>query len=231
MIKEISFEVASQTHEGVIIGADVTVPPNFVFIHGAGMGTFERAFTFSDAILEKGGSILAFNQSGAGKDAENILQSSLERRTAETKEAIKQFAAKDNLTISGSSMGGHIALRMLEYFPIKNIVLFCPAIYNRHAFTVKFGANFREAIKPGSWRDSEVLELLDEFSGRILIVIGEEDEVIPPGVVELLEAHSSNASQKEILRVPGAPHQIHFWLEEHPKERRLVAEKVAEFAS
>jgi len=54
--------------------------PEFIFIHGAGTGTKERIHTFSDVLEDNGVTMLAFDQSGAGNDIQNLKQSSLEKR-------------------------------------------------------------------------------------------------------------------------------------------------------
>jgi pimeloyl-ACP methyl ester carboxylesterase len=231
MQKDFSFTYDGQDHEAFVIGKDVTHLPTFVWIHGGGVGTKERIYTSSDVLEEKNITMLSFDQSGAGKDKDNIKQSSLQRRTEETKYAIEHFASKEPLTVCGSSMGGEIALRMLEHFPIKSIILFCPAIYDEAAFLVKFGEGFTDLIRePNSWQRSSTLPLLEKFTGELLIVIGELDSVIPPGVIELLDTHSPQVSRKEIYRIPNCGHKYQEYLDEHPDEGERVAQKVLEFS-
>ena len=231
MQKSFSFSVDDKEHDAVIIGKDLSVLPTFVLIHGGGAGSKERIYTYSSFLEEKGISMFAFDQSGAGKDKDNIKQSSLERRTSESIHAIKNFASKEPLVICGSSMGGEVVLRILAFFPVKSLILFCPAIYSSKAFSVKFGEGFTEVIRePDNWRHSAALPLLEKFEGKLLIIIGELDTVIPPGVIEALDKHSFNASKKEIYRIPGCPHRYQEWLTEHPGELQRVAEKVAEYS-
>lgn len=231
MQKAFSFNFEGQDHDAIIVGKDTSVPPTFVLIHGGGAGSKERIYTYVDFLEEKGISMLAFDQSGAGKDKDNIKQSSLERRTNESIYAIKNFASKEPLVVCGSSMGGEIALRMLAFFDVKSLVLFCPAIYSEKGFSVKFGEGLTEIIRePDSWKTSAALGLLEKFEGKLLIIIGELDTVIPPDVITALDAHSPNVSKKEIYRIPGCPHRYQEWLVEHSDELQKVAEKVAEYS-
>jgi pimeloyl-ACP methyl ester carboxylesterase len=231
MQKSFSFNFDGSNHDAIIIGKDHSILPTFVLIHGGGAGSKERIHTYSDFLAEKEITMLAFDQSGAGKDKDNIKQSSLEKRTKESIYAIENFASKEPLVICGSSMGGEIALRMLEFFSIKSLVLFCPAIYNEKAFHVKFGEGFTEIIRePNNWTQSAALPLLEKFEGKLLIIIGELDTVIPAGVIEALDQHSPNVSQKEIYRIPGCSHRYQEWLAEHPQELRKVAQKVVEYS-
>jgi len=230
--KTFNFTFAGQTHEAIILAQDLNQKPDFVFSHGAGGAGKERVLAVADALVTAGHSVLAFDHSGAGRDKENLNQSSLERRVNELRFAIGEFADKDNLAVCGSSMGGHVALKMLEFFPVKKLVLFSPALYDAAAYSVPFGPQFSAIIRqPESWRNTNVTAPLESFHGRLLIVIGELDDVIPPGVIELLDRNSPNASAKEIMRVPGCPHLIQRWLMEHETERRLVGAKIVEYCS
>ncbi len=231
MQKAFSFNFEGQDHDAVVIGKDISVSPIFVLIHGGGAGSKERIYTFSDLLEERGINMLAFDQSGAGKDKDNIKRSSLERRTNESNYAIKNFASKEPLVVCGSSMGGEIALRTLAFFDVKSLVLFCPAIYSEKAFPIKFGEGFTEIIRePDSWKTSAALGLLEKFEGKLLIIIGAFDTVIPSDVIDALDKHSPNVSKKEIHRIPGCPHRYQEWLAEHPNELQKVCEKVADYS-
>jgi pimeloyl-ACP methyl ester carboxylesterase len=231
MQKDFSFNVKGRTHDAIVIGKDLSVLPTFVLIHGGGAGSKERIHTYSEFLEDKGVNMLAFDQSGAGKDKDNILQSSLEQRTNESIYAIESFASKDPLVICGSSMGGEIALRLLRSFSVKSLILFCPAIYSDKAFSVKFGEGFTEIIREqDSWQQSAIFPYLKDFKGKLLIIVGELDSVIPPGVIEVLEKQSTNVSRKEVYKIPGCPHRYQEWLAEHPEELKKVCEKVAEYS-
>lgn len=230
MQKSFSFDFKDKNHEAIIIAPDISTKPTFVLIHGA-TGSKELIHPYADALLEKGIATLAFDQSGTGKDAVNLKRSSLQARVEESKYAIENFAAKEPLIVRGSSMGGEIAIRMTEFFPVKSLILFCPAIYDEAAFGVTFGEGFSTIIaEPESWKKSAALDILEKFTGKLLIVIGEEDEVIPPGVIALLDAHSSSVSKKEIFRIPGCPHKYQKWLAEHSDVLEKVEQKVVEFS-
>lgn len=231
MQKTFSFKLKDREHEAIILANDFSVQPSFVFIHGAGVGTKERIHTFSEVLLEHNISMFAFDQSGAGKDAPQLSQSSLEARTDEAKFAIGEFAATGGLTICGSSMGGEIAIRMLEFFPVKNLILFCPGIYDERAFPVRFDQGFTDIIRqPESWRNSYTFSLLRAFTGNLLIVIGSEDTVIPSAVIQSLDQAAVQTNRKEVMWIPGCPHGYQGWLAEHPDMSHVVAQKVLEFS-
>ncbi len=230
MQRDFSFTFEGREHDACIITKDPAQVPNFVLIHGGG-GSKERIHTYASALAERGISMLAFDQSGAGKDKDNIKQSSLEQRTNESLYAIEKFAAKDPLVIFGLSMGGEIALRLLEKFEVKSLILLGPAVYDKRAYSIKFGEGFTDIIREeGSWKNTASFEMLEKFTGKLLILIGDSDTVIPPGVIDALDAHSPNVSKKEIYKIPGCPHACHDWFLEHPDELAKVMEKIIEYS-
>jgi pimeloyl-ACP methyl ester carboxylesterase len=204
-------------------------PADFIHFHGAGKSTKERARPLLESLSEVVPSIVTFDFSGHGESTGDLKHSSLHKRVLEARVAIEQFTNKEKLTISASSMGGNIALKMLPLYDVKNLVLFAPAIYSDEAFEVPFGQGFTEIIrKPDSWKQSDVFASLETFTGNVLICIGDHDEVIPAGLVDETYKHASNAARKEIVRLKGCPHAMHSWLDVHPSERARVVAKIAE---
>jgi pimeloyl-ACP methyl ester carboxylesterase len=124
-------------------------------------------------------------------------------------------------------MGGHIALSLLRAHQVETLLLIAPAIYAMEAFAVPFGPGFSEIIRRNeSWQRADVLEPLQSFRGNLLIYVGEDDAVIPPGVIDLLDEHSPNASTKRIVRVPGWGHRLPVWLAEDQAARMVLAQEL-----
>lgn len=77
------------------------------------------------------------------------------------------------------------------------------------AYAVLFNAGFTEIIRrPNSWESSDAWELLSRFTGRLLIVAGERDTVIPPGVIRNIYESARNATERTLFVAPGASHTI-----------------------
>ncbi len=229
--EELSFEHAGILHPAIRLSGNGPKNP-VLYVHGAGTGSKERILAIAPELTEGGLSIISFDQSGAGGNAEQLAGSSLERRTNEAIAAAAAFMPKEPFTVIGSSMGAYVALKLLDRFPIKSLVLMYPAVYSRRAFSVPFGNGFREIIRePNSWQNTDVLEPLRAFTGKLLIAIGEKDEKIPAGVVELLESNAPKASLQETVWVPEAPHQLMEWLREHGAVRKSLTRKIIEYAS
>lgn len=232
MISKVSFKVGKENLSGLFFKNETIVNRgNILFLHGAGEAQKDKVFKLASTLLENQISSFAFDFSGHGESSGNLHESSLQKRVDEALGALEQFTT-DNLTICAFSMGGHIALELLRSVPIQNLVLFCPAIYTPKAFRIPFDEKFTKVIRePDSWKNAEVLELLQKFTGKLLIFIGEKDKVIPKGVIELIDTNAISSSRKEIIIIPDVGHQI---LLAAKKDKRLmdtIVEKVVQVSS
>jgi uncharacterized protein len=223
------FQVGGETLDGLEF-SDESENPSLLLVHGAGQSVKERTNYLSERLLKRGIGSFAFDHSGHGGSTGNLNESSLEKRIQEAIEAAKFLDNNKPITVSGGSMGGYISLKLLDYLNVQSLILFCPAIYDEVAYKLQFNENFTKAIRrEESWRDSDVLRSLEKFTGNLLVIIGEDDEVIPEGVIELLDKHSINTKRKEIIKIPNCSHQIHRWLSEHTEEANRITDKMIEY--
>jgi len=232
MTSKITFKVGKENLSGMFFESESSISrANILFLHGAGKAKKDKVFHLAQALLENQISSFAFDFSGHGESSGYLQESSLQKRVQEAQGALEQFTT-DKLTICAFSMGGHIALELLRVVPIQNLILFCPAIYTPEAFNLPFDERFSNVIrKPESWKNAEVIKSLQNFTGKILIMIGEKDEVIPKGVIELINSNAMSAVRKEIFIIPNVGHQI---LSAADKDRNLmnaIIKKVIQFSS
>lgn len=230
-INSFTLQVDEENIVGSILNSDLsTLPPHFVYLHGAGIGIKEGIHSIAPTIINTGINILSFDFSGHGESTGALRKSSLKKRTREATAVIDQFSSKQPLIVCGSSMGGYLAIKMLEFYQIELLILFCPALYNENAYRMPFDQGFTEIIrKPNSWEKTDVLPLLQSYTGKLLIIIGEKDEVIPSGVIDLLMRHSISAEKKELYIIPDCPHRIVKWITEQDDERLSLQKKILEF--
>lgn len=229
--EELQFKVDNE-----VLSALSLLPPSgakhqiFSF-HGAGSSSKDRIlYLLRELSMRSNLGALAFDFSGHGESSGSIGELSLKKREQQAEEAVNKFG-NEPLHLIGSSMGGDTALRMLEYVRPHTIVLFAPALYTDDVYETPFGTDFTAAIrKPESWKQaSAVLSLLEGYTGQLLIFIGEEDEVVPRGVIDLLDTHSTQVSRKEIVRLPGCDHSIHSYISENAQIKEEVIHKILDF--
>lgn len=202
----IDFQVGREKLVGELVGST----PQLLVLHGAGQANRERAKPLIESITkETGRGAFLFDFSGHGESSGTLNSSSLQKRTAEADEAWKFLTAGVPITVIGFSMGGHVALELLASRTIDNLILFYPGLYTNEAFNVPFDERFSEVIrKPDSWRSALALNYLRDFKGNLLVVWGENDAVVPRGVVDLLYESASSARSREVFVVANGEHLL-----------------------
>ncbi|AXO90127.1 alpha/beta hydrolase [Pseudomonas parafulva] len=159
-------------------------------------------------------------------------------------------------TLVGHSLGASIALKLAAQRPqIDKLVLICPAVYPDAAHGAPFGPAFSAAIRtPWAFLDCDSYAFLRQFSGRVLLVIGEYDGLnskthgqgagtsagtrllrgvpryspIPEEVTHAL-LRSVPAPHVQCLLLTDCDHGIAAHLRDAPQVADQVAETVAEF--
>lgn len=232
-IKRVQFKAENEILVGNIVTDNNVDKPSLLFIHGAGQTTTkERVRSLALKLAEHHISSFGFDFSGHGESTGKLEESSLYKRTKEAKEALKFLNTEKPISVCAFSMGGHVALDLLRTESIKTLLLFCPAIYAKEAFHAPFNGKFSDIIREKeSWRKTDVLDGLETFSGNLFICIGEMDNIIPKGVIELLDGSSSKAQKKEIMVLKNANHHLMRWFTENEDVMDSVVEKFLYFLS
>jgi pimeloyl-ACP methyl ester carboxylesterase len=209
-VTDISFVAGEETLAGRWIFSDGGKDKGVVLLHGAGESNKERALPLAKCLAAQHNiNSFAFDFSGHGESSGSRDASSLTKRVEEAKRAIEVSGFKEPFALCAFSMGGHIALELLRDRCVNALILFYPAVYSSEAAAILFGKpEFTAAIRqPNSWRKSDVFEALSSFSGRLLVVIGENDEVIPKEVIELITTGAPQATVEQI-NIQGGTHRL-----------------------
>lgn len=202
---------------------------SILFLHGAGNASKTSTHYLEEALQKQGLSTFSFDFPGHGKSLEKLEESSLEKRYQAAKHAASKL--KSPFGICATSMSGTTAIQLLKDFPdIQSLILFAPALYDKAAYTIPFGEGFSEIIRQEkSWRNSEELSLLQNYKGKLLIFVGENDPVIPKEVIELLDLNSTESGQKAVFVLPNCKHNIHRWAQKSPENMSFIMEKISSF--
>jgi len=200
---------------------------NVIILHGAGQANRQRYYTFAKELLDRGVGVVLFDFSGHGDSSGLLSELSLARRVRQAQAVIDHFMGKNRrFYLVGFSMSGQTVCDLLPLYGdrVEAILLGCPGIYADKVRSLAFGdPEFTAMIRrPNSWQESMAPRSLSDFAGKTVLVIGEDDTVIPTGVIALLKAAAKQFTYHDY---PGVSHQLAKWLSEHPVElRRLFDE-------
>jgi dienelactone hydrolase len=165
----------------------------------------------------------------------------------------------ERVGLLGYSMGGRLVALLSEIDPAyRAMVMWAPGISDgaEREFQLTFGgeeeyaAHRRQAAEQGSvvyttvWGNELELGLrwftdlessrpqaaIAKYTGPLLVIYGDADEVVLPDVSASAVAAAVNSSNASELRIPGARHGLGFYTE-RPEIAQQVVESTAEFMS
>ena len=201
-------------------------------LHGAGKASKQRYFYLGEAGAAAGTGFFCFDFSGHGDSTNSISQSSLAKRCSEAEAAFQFMGEPHPSILIGTSMGGYIALEMLKVVQPEYLVLICPALYAARAFDVPFDQRFSDIIRaPDSFENNDILPRIASFSGNVLLLIGDQDDIIPARVMELYEQAFISAKIVKSVVIREAPHAIHAWAALSQENADTVTRIILDFIS
>ncbi|CAB5716826.1 putative magnesium chelatase accessory protein [Delftia tsuruhatensis] len=201
--------------------------PGTLALHGGGRSSRLGYRPLLDFLASHGHSSASFDFAGQGQSGGDLLRSSLAHRTGQALAVAGHLGMDRPVGLIASSMGGHVACGLIDALAPAALVLYCPAAYEAAAQHLPFGPRFQQAIRATRcFKDSPAFEALERFEGRLLLVLGAQDSVIPPEVEQEYASRAVRASSVELLRLPGAGHHLHAWLAERPAESAMVFARV-----
>ncbi|HEY1096572.1 MAG TPA: alpha/beta fold hydrolase [Alphaproteobacteria bacterium] len=225
---DFTFEAEGETLAATIdYSGDIIPQPVILSLHGGGPSGRERIAWLAELLADKNHPLMRYDHSGQGDSTGDLKKSSLKKRTAEALAAAQYLRPGSRYTLIGTSMGGHVALELLNHLPVDNLILFCPAAYAAEAFAVPFDSGFTDIIRtPHSYANATIFENLKNFTGNLLIIIGSDDAIIPPDVIDLYKESAIHGRHVEIITLDNAPHVLHGWLADHPEQRHDIFREI-----
>lgn len=199
-------------------GSTPTETPRILALHGGGRSSRQGFRPLLTALAAHGHTSAAFDFAGHGESGGQLIGSSLAHRAEQALAVARHLDLQPPVALLGSSMGGHVACTLIEALAPQALVLFCPAAYAPGAQNLPFGPAFQGALRATrSFEDSPAFKALERFTGRLLLVFGSEDEVIPEAVQQHYLSRAHRAQSVELIRLQGAGHRLHDWLAERPE--------------
>jgi uncharacterized protein len=175
-------------------------------LHGAGKSSRKRFSRMRTSLNSHGIPSASFDFIGHGETGGALLGTSLHARTEQAATVIRHVCVEP-LTLIAASMGAYTAIKLTEKFAVDDLILMVPAVYTPEAYNIPFGPDFSATIRvPDSWRDSDAFPILAGFTGNLLIIAAEDDNVIPEEVIEKIHASATNARTNQLHIVPESAH-------------------------
>jgi uncharacterized protein len=221
---QVSFE--SHTLIGDVLGPQNSL--RTLVLHGAGNSNRGRFRTLREELFAKGISSAAFDFVGHGDTGGDLKSSSLSSRTRQACRVVDALNLQQPFSVIGASMSAYTSVKLLEHFQIKSLILLVPAMYSSQAYTTPFNRGFSDIIRqPQSWVQSDAWRLLANYTGRLLIVAGENDQIIPRDVINRIYDSAHNAAERKLYIAPNASHFVFTDLRENdPDEFNYVFDQI-----
>ena len=202
--------------------------PQVLVLHGAGNSNRGRFQMLREELFAKGISSVAFDFVGHGDTGGDLKSSSLSSRTRQACRIVDVLNLQQPFAVIGASMSAYTAVKLLEHFQIKSLILLVPAMYTSQAYTTPFNRGFSDIIRqPQSWVQSDAWRLLADFRGRLLIVAGENDQIIPRDVINRIYDSAVIAAERKLYIAPDASHFVFTDLRENdPDEFKYVFDQI-----
>lgn len=227
MNDDFSVSAGAQTLRGTITGNPAGDAPRVLALHGGGQSSRRGIQYLLAGLAHSGVASASFDFSGHGESTGQVEGSSLSERVAQALAVAGHVAPGRALSLIGTSMGGHIACSLIERLQPPALVLFCPAAYVAQAQDAPFGPSFQAILRStADYASSPAFTALEGFEGRLLLVYGTADAVIPTQVLDQYERRARSAKSVEVVRLEGAGHKLHDWLQSHPRDHERVLDAV-----
>lgn len=183
--------------------------PQVLVLHGAGDSNRGRFQMLREDLFAEGISSVAFDFVGHGDTGGDLKGSSLSSRTRQACRVVDSLNLQQPFSVIGASMSAYTSVKLLQHYQIKSLILLVPAMYTPQAYSIPFNQGFSDIIRqPQSWDRSDAWRILADYTGRLLIVAGENDQIIPRGVINRIYDSAVNAAERELYMAPNASHFV-----------------------
>lgn len=180
-----------------------------LLLHGGGRSSSAGLAPVRRFMFERGIASTSFDFIGHGRTGGELLGSSLAERLAQLYKVLEARRLEPKqLALIGFSMGGHVAaVASPQDFAALGLVI--PAAYSAQAASLRFGPAFSAAIRqPRSWEDSNAFHTVSQFRGRLQIISGEYDAVVPAEIPQRYFNVAVHCVERHRHVVAGSGHDL-----------------------
>lgn len=206
-------------------------PSRLLVLHGGGAATGRHTYLpLRNALFNSGITSCSFDFIGHGETGGDLIGTHLKERTDQARAVVSTGVMESNYAILAASMSGYTAIKLLETEPVNELVLIVPAAYSRDAYSIPFGPEFSKSIRyPRSWENSDAWEILQNFTGRLLVIAAEHDEVVPLEIAERFLISAPKSIERKLYIIPGSSHKVLDFLSGNNLEREIVVGLIRDF--
>lgn len=233
-IKKFYFQSKNKLAGNLYLPAEINSNTKGALILHGGAKTGKDRFKELQEFLGSHGVVsFAFDFRGIGESDGSLEDGSLNNRLDDAHSALEQLTAIvsiENITIIGCSMGGHVAVRLLgKNKELNSVILLYSAAYGLEAEDKMLNEDFSNVIrKENSWKNSPVFPILEAYKGKVLVIYGENDTVIPKQVMESFRSITEKKGTYILL-----PHAAHVILSpqnvEQEKDKEYALREISNF--
>lgn len=199
-----------------------------LLLHGAGKVQCSGFLKLRKTLVANGIGSVAFDFVGHGETGGELHGSSLCDRTNQALTIIDSLGMDSgNLSVLGFSMGAYIAMQISAQRHVLKLGLAIPAVYSRMAYRIPFGPKFTQCIrKPNNWCMSDGFEILRKFTGHLLVISAEKDQVIPSIIPNKLYANAQLSSYRVHHKIASSGHDLAAHYKYYPMSRYLTLREI-----
>ncbi len=122
------------------------------------------------------------------------------------------FVDQNRIGVCGGSLGGALGVLLLEHRKLSSLVLRAPALYSPEMM----GMTYKQIMDSEANIFNKISDLttlngiknIQNFTGSLLIVASEKDEVIPKQIPQAYFDNAKNAKEKDLVIIKNATHQL-----------------------
>jgi len=158
-----------------------------LFLHGAWKSDKTRLIGISDWLSQNWIESVGFDFSWHGESTHNT-HLSIRKRIQEASSILRNFGNR-----------------------IEKCFLCAPALYHQDAIDIPFWPDFSNLLRlPKSYLKHNISDTLALYHGEIIIIIWDNDDVIPSDVPDIIQSAHIGWKNKKIT-IPNAPHMLAGW--------------------
>lgn len=189
--------------------------PSVVIFHGRGSNK-GRYLTRAEGLGKAGFLTLVFDFRGCG-ESDGVLKDQTIAMGQEDALAAYDFLVKHKLCdtekigVWGSSFGGYQVALLTASRNVHSLLLSVPALYPDSAYyqVPETMASLKVFLKQTAKYDkTKAMSTLREYTGNLLVVENEKDELIPKALTKAYFEAAVKAKRKDFAVIPDAPHAL-----------------------